>query len=349
MLLFIGSAQALEIRVGNLQTQVFFYLSGEVKLGDAAKFKAAWIDKGYDPDLAVVGLNSPGGSVVDGLEIGRFLRDRRATTVILDIPSSSTDDDFPYLMKELDSAKPGECYSSCALIFMGGLERIIPQGSNIGFHQFAFSDKQLNVDDVANASQQLSSSISSYLISMGASPKLFETMSNYPPHDMFKPSRIELDNLSITTSKTFKNFSLKLNKGVISTSATNSLNAKDYELVHEIEFMCNDNKPIINFYAENDSSGLQADAVSNFPDLVFGWQLVTKNGTHDFDNTDLRLVAQSRLLVSLELDPTFVPELFNGTFEVRVNSARASGFFLSAVVDASDNRAEIEHALKACM
>lgn len=60
-----------------------------------------------------VELSSSGGWIEDALKIGRLLRKRSITTVV-----------------------DGNCHSSCALIFLGGIQRIVPPPYwDLGFHR----------------------------------------------------------------------------------------------------------------------------------------------------------------------------------------------------------------------
>lgn len=63
--------------------------------------------------IRVVELGSMGGLTYEGLKIGRMLRQRKITTVVAN-----------------------NCYSSCALIFLGGERRIVPAPYwSLGFHR----------------------------------------------------------------------------------------------------------------------------------------------------------------------------------------------------------------------
>ena len=67
-------------------------------------------------NVTTVKLNSTGGSVWAGQEIARMVTDY-----------------------ELDTVVEGECSSSCASIFRGGVSRRMERGAKIGFHQRSWS------------------------------------------------------------------------------------------------------------------------------------------------------------------------------------------------------------------
>lgn len=102
-------------------------LSGQLVAGDAAKFadfvnarSKTWTD--WSP---TVSLSSPGGSLAEGLALGLYFRDRRIATRV---------------------RKGQECYSACAVAFLGGTQayatgsgigRYLEVGAVLGFHGFS--------------------------------------------------------------------------------------------------------------------------------------------------------------------------------------------------------------------
>ncbi|MQX01383.1 hypothetical protein [Sinorhizobium meliloti] len=123
------SAAAVEISMerGNATSKII--VTGSIERGDAQRFKDYWDENAYDSFRFIVSLDSPGGSLVDGIEIGQFIRKNGAHTEVRrysgEIPGR--------YREELSSA---ECYSACALAFMGGVEREVADDGKIGFHQF---------------------------------------------------------------------------------------------------------------------------------------------------------------------------------------------------------------------
>jgi hypothetical protein len=92
------------------------YITDEIELGDDAVFRD--IAKRF-PD-AVVFLESPGGTVIPALEIGRLVRERGYRTVVL---------------------AGGTCASSCALIWLAGTPRYLAPGGRVGFHASSMQDE----------------------------------------------------------------------------------------------------------------------------------------------------------------------------------------------------------------
>jgi membrane-bound ClpP family serine protease len=103
------------------------YITGEIQLGDDAVFRRI-ADQFTD---AVVFLESPGGTVIPALEIGRLARERGYRTVVL---------------------AGGTCASSCALIWLAGTPRYLEPGGRVGFHaSSAEEDGRLVESGVSNA------------------------------------------------------------------------------------------------------------------------------------------------------------------------------------------------------
>lgn len=102
-------------------------ISGDIVTGDEERFRELSVKY---PE-AVVALSSFGGALVPALEIGRMIRLRGYTTVVLD----------------------GEvCVSSCALIWVAGERRILSEDALVGFHASYIDTSGTKVESgVANA------------------------------------------------------------------------------------------------------------------------------------------------------------------------------------------------------
>ncbi|KUO56360.1 MAG: hypothetical protein APF78_06470 [Sphingomonadales bacterium BRH_c3] len=102
-------------------------INGDIVAGDEERFRELSVKY---PE-AVVALSSFGGALVPALEIGRMIRLRGYTTVVLD----------------------GEvCVSSCALIWVAGERRILSEDALVGFHASYIDTSGTKVESgVANA------------------------------------------------------------------------------------------------------------------------------------------------------------------------------------------------------
>ena len=95
-------------------------LEGSIAAGDGERLAK---DIGaLSPAPRRVILNSPGGSVADALELGRFLRDTGVNTAMRD----------------------GDiCYSACPYLLAAGEARDIPDTASVGVHQHFFGESTL--------------------------------------------------------------------------------------------------------------------------------------------------------------------------------------------------------------
>ena len=111
---------------------------------------------------ADVYLNSPGGNLLAGIELGKVLRKAGTSTHI------------GKKVGGLKDIQPGSCMSSCSLAFLGGVYRFMPKDSVYGVHR-VFSTSESSTNDL-DVGQILSAAISNYIREMGVEPELFDRM-----------------------------------------------------------------------------------------------------------------------------------------------------------------------------
>ena len=134
-LLPVGGARAIELsREGDM-----IVLSGAIKPGDAKIFQA-FVEREYKPfresddSLGAswsVALNSPGGSLADGIEIGRIMHANALVSYV---------------------RRDDVCYSACAIAFLGGVfqyvtgvgpVRKMDVGATLGFHGYRLDENRV--------------------------------------------------------------------------------------------------------------------------------------------------------------------------------------------------------------
>jgi hypothetical protein len=113
------------------------------------------------PSRSFLYLNSDGGNLLEGMKLGRLIREYDLYTYI-----GTRGNDF-------FKTNSGECYSSCALAFLGGEYRFSSQGSVYGVHRFSAPTRGDNDSDIA---QIVSASVVQYIRDMGVDPGLFTLM-----------------------------------------------------------------------------------------------------------------------------------------------------------------------------
>src|SRR5579863_9666524 len=98
------------------------FADGEIVPGTFEKFESfVKAHPSLIPDAAVI-LNSPGGSVTEGIKLGDAIRDLHFRTNV------GTVGDEPM------SIASGTCLSACIYPYLGGEYRYLREGSSIGVH-----------------------------------------------------------------------------------------------------------------------------------------------------------------------------------------------------------------------
>lgn len=203
-------------------------VEGEIKAGDLGQVVelSRSILLRYPGLTLSLDLNSPGGDVLEAMEIGQFARDVLASvrvlgTIIdvdegfLDSRLSTNPDDAHVWQYHREKARNAQllendinrCYSACVLIFYGGVERTIRDNADrrsqpirnipiIGLHRPYFSRQSfstLSPSEAREDYQQLEESVREYMRSMGApqtvSDRMFRSASNevdLVPDDEFR-------------------------------------------------------------------------------------------------------------------------------------------------------------------
>jgi hypothetical protein len=147
-----------ELRSGpNVRWAVF--LEGTIDPGSAERVGRELALIG--DDRADVYLDSPGGSLSDGMQIGLLLRRLRANTLLGKRGSRNS------------GLEPGVCLSACSIAFLGGVQRYVSGGSVYGVHRVSTSVR--SETDFA-AGQIVSAQLSSYIRDMGVDSRLLERM-----------------------------------------------------------------------------------------------------------------------------------------------------------------------------
>ncbi len=138
-------------------------LEGAIVSGDATRI-IDLID-GADSALDTLILQSPGGSVLDALALGRHLRENGIATRMLE----------------------GEfCYSACPYLLAGGTTRDIAEGASVGVHQHYFGENTLlpafvAVEDI----QRGQGEVMIYLEEMGIDPLVMQHALTTPSDEIY--------------------------------------------------------------------------------------------------------------------------------------------------------------------
>lgn len=163
----VASAAVISVRRLPNEDLHIVVLSGDIERSDAERFS----EKVNGISKAVVVLDSPGGSVLDGISIGRSIRSKGYHTAV---PDQTL------------------CASSCALIWLGGLQRFAEDTSLVGFHAaYVYRNGKAVEIGVGNAL------IGSYLNELGLSDSAIIFVTNAPPEGIERLDRRKAQQVGI--------------------------------------------------------------------------------------------------------------------------------------------------------
>lgn len=138
-----------------LQGELSVYAAGEITPGTTERFKT--FVRNHKIDSVRVFFDSPGGSLVEGMELGETIRALSFSTAVGSQKAHS-----PHM---------AICASACAYSFAGGVFRYLSKDTGrLGVHQFY---GQSNTSISAENAQRLSGEIVAYLDKMGVNATAF--------------------------------------------------------------------------------------------------------------------------------------------------------------------------------
>ncbi|UOA15364.1 MULTISPECIES: COG3904 family protein [Sulfitobacter] len=138
-------------------------LEGAIEAGDAERITKQLTD--LTPAPEEIYLNSPGGSVQDALELGRYLRREGFNTALRD----------------------GDiCYSACPYLLAAGEARAVTDSASVGVHQHYFGESTIlpafvAVEDI----QRGQGEVMRYLDEMGIDPLVMQHALVTPPDEIY--------------------------------------------------------------------------------------------------------------------------------------------------------------------
>ncbi len=144
------------------------YLDGPIDPGAAARLEHLIDSEGIS--RAVVYLNSPGGSLVTAMQLGRALRAHGFDTRV----GARTADAV--------RATAGTCHSACPFSLAGGVQRSVEAGSTIGLHR---AENRVTVSDENAFQRVVDTQVAEYLAEMGLHAEVARLMSAIP-HDQIR-------------------------------------------------------------------------------------------------------------------------------------------------------------------
>jgi hypothetical protein len=192
----------------NASESCFVIAAGTLDGGAAERFEA-FLNGPNGVEGFQVLLHSSGGSLQEGIALGRRIRARGFHTVV------GRHDGVGF-----DPIAPGSCLSACAYAFLGGAGRNVSEGSRLGFHQFGLPGSAALPSEVGLVGgQEVSGILLAYIIEMRVDPRLFVLASATPSTEMVYPSLEQRLAYDIEKPRGFDRFVLEpYRAGVIAVS-----------------------------------------------------------------------------------------------------------------------------------
>lgn len=285
----------------------------------------------------IVHLNSNGGSLYGGIELGKLIRENGFATGV-----QAYDAREPGESSWWPSERPGHCMSACALAFLGGKVRAIGSGSSIGFHQFsshrASTDEQPEASATEAMTQIISSDVLDYIVRMGASLELFLHMSNALPDQMYIPRGDELRSLKVISQTAFRDFGFEPYKVGVIAYATFPENVEGRSVVYQITTFCKGGIPYVLLSGVPGSQGLTPEWISGSQEYLSGFSISSnKTGrSTSYPASNVRFRSGSTALAEIKLDPVGAATLMeDGHGSISIPGA--SGFLFEFKLEASES------------
>jgi hypothetical protein len=256
-----SNAQDIKTIVGgNLHESSWVLIDGVIEAGASSRLEQHleryYISKGAQPPNVV--LNSPGGSLFEGMLIGLLIREMGLSTSIGEQTDFFRGASDPEIEWGWVSSGDAICASACAYAFLGGADRYMTKGQNIGFHQF-FNDKgdtllkqRLLVDESSSSAQIVTGLIVEYLGELGdVSFLILSEAARALKNEMNWVSRERAIELGVIRDELFDDFYLEAyGEGVVAASrATVSRTGYDttrtYYRVAQATFFCRGRKKLL--------------------------------------------------------------------------------------------------------
>nr|WP_315240609.1 hypothetical protein [uncultured Albidiferax sp.] len=195
LLSFCVHAQEMTIKVwkpgmGSIVMNINSYivqLEGTIDAGAPARLQAQ-LDR-LPRNQTTYYLNSPGGNLAAGLQLGRIIR---KTGISTNVGTFNGEGEKP---------SPGVCYSSCSLTFLGGLYRYPTTGSRYGVHRFSSTSSSPRDLELA---QIVSSQITAYMKEMDVDTGLFDLMATASKDEIYVLTTKQMVDLNVVNNGRLK-------------------------------------------------------------------------------------------------------------------------------------------------
>lgn len=162
---------------------------GEITKETPVRFREFFKENPYP--LNVV-LNSEGGDLVSGMELGALFRELGVGTAVGKTVSGTG------TLSTTESLQPGICSSACAFAFMGGVEREADEPNQLGVQNFWFMGQKHGANEEGKS---IFSDALSYALRMGVNAELIALVGKIPANKTYWFDAKEIDVFGLVTEK----------------------------------------------------------------------------------------------------------------------------------------------------
>ena len=192
--------RTFDLRPMGMGIQHIVGATGVIRAGDAARL-ALFIESNHLPpgNATVVVLHSPGGDVEESMMLARNIRAMGFQTEVDQLQPN-----------DAVQGPPGECYSACTLLFLGGVRRMVPKDARYGVHRWYFQNAlTVDLNAAAADAQVRNGRLIAFVEEMGADPQLIAEGANSGPSEMNILTQVQLRQLNIITPLYITNWSIR--------------------------------------------------------------------------------------------------------------------------------------------
>ena len=324
---------------------------GDITADTPEAFQAFLDTDPFDGFRFAMALDSGGGSLVGGLRFGQMIREAGLDTTVQRHPPD------PETGRPGYGTVGGECYSACAIAFLGGVRRRVPQESRLGFHQFSSAGGSFAREDsvymTESTAQLMGATVLGYIMKMGAEPDLFARLSEALPHEMWEPGHEDRTTLRVVTPDRFRDFAFEpYGAGVITWSALPE-NVAGRSVVGQVTAYCKGRVPYILLSSVNAAHGVDPRTRQMIAEAQSGWRIdnETTGQSASYARSAVAIRMKDGLpLAELQLDARGIDLMKGGPVLIGVDFPAVIGAMFYLRTDPTeDDRAALDAAFRLCI
>ena len=333
---------------GNCNGCEWLYAGGEIVPGSSLNFEAFMknqlkeIKRAEGDYCPIIHLDSPGGSLIEGVKLGKLFRKYKCSVSIgrsvnVKIKESPS----------LHEINAGECYSACAYALWGGVQRSFGGDGKYGIHQHYNQEavlkpleKTLTAADLS-ISQVLSGLLVAYAVEMGVNPLAVTAASMTTPSETIYivPPEVAAD-WKIVTDGEVKASSWQLrpqNEGLYLVVSQNQDNA-DRSIKYQ-SYCLKSSSSVRNFEIIFDVKGYESQILPEFKMIKsVAFSYPKKSMELPLVSVGMRSIGKSKFMVLQVRSSKELDAFLSGSEKIEwsLDSSRANSYFGNGWIPGGD-------------